>query len=87
MGNQEGIRRHLPNPPDVVDPTEFALLQQTVEGLADPEHGRVSILEKKVAVHDEGRARMLGAAWVLLIVNGIMGFLATVAAIYATFHK
>lgn len=87
MGHQEGIRRHDPHSQVSIDPTEFALLQQTVESLADPEHGRVSIVEKKVDTLNEGRLRLLGAAWVLLVINGLMGFLATIAAIYATLRK
>lgn len=89
MGQPEGIRRHVPCDDSIVDETAFELLRQDhdnlKENLAHPEHGRVTILEKKVAVHDERAARMVGAAWVLLVVNGIVAFLAAIAAIYSTF--
>lgn len=78
------IRKHVPHcDHDEIDPVEFDRVKRGLEQLDHHEYGRVTKLEARVDLHDEERLRRLGAAWVLLVINGVICFLAAIAAIYS----
>ena len=84
MGKQEGIRPYVPPTSDKPnDPVEFGKMQWRLDALDDAEHGSVTKLQADVAMLKEGRSRQIGAVYALIVINGVMGFVATVAAIYS----
>lgn len=88
MGKQEGIRPYVPpKSNEQYDPVEFGKMQWRLDALDDAEHGSVTKVQADVKVLTESRSRTLGAFWTLIVINGVMGFIATVAAIYSAIYS